>query len=58
MRAKDVKDMVEKLKVLTPSVEKQLNPSDPGSTVRSGNANDAFADIPAVPELDGDWSLM
>lgn len=43
---------------MNPGYEVQLNPRDPGSTMRSGSANDAFSTIPAAPQLDGEWKLV
>ncbi|XP_024385213.1 uncharacterized protein [Physcomitrium patens] len=54
----EISDIVNQLKTMNPGYEVQLNPRDPGSTMRSGSANDAFSTIPAAPQLDGEWKLV
>jgi hypothetical protein len=57
-KSSEITALVDQLKALNPGYEVQLNPRDPGSTMRSGSANDAFSDIPAAPQLDGNWKLV
>ncbi|KAG0561477.1 hypothetical protein KC19_9G067200 [Ceratodon purpureus] len=58
LKNSEISAIVDLLKVMNPGYEVRLNSKDPGSTIRSGSANDAFSDIPAAPQLDGDWTLV